>query len=298
MNIWEEAYSKNKEGVKPTAYQPNDHYKNSQPVKQPNSFKDIYYQNTGPQADAHHEIETGIKQSLSAQTKPPKNRFSPRETYNISHPYPAVLSKLHNHLSDIWANIMVETRQSLETLLVCGATRKEGNTFISFNLAMFLSKEYSMKVLYVDSNQNHEAIPKIKGLPGLYSSVSEKRSLSSLIVETEYPGFFLLPSGYGKSFENSRNVMTRESVEELMDFCRTNFEMTIIDGQPLTINPAMIEFAKAVDMTAIVCRYGYSRYEVSKQAIDKLHKFGISSIGIILNDRQFPVPPKIYKMMG
>lgn len=298
MNIWEEAYSRHKEGGKPTAYPQNDQYKNSQPDKQANSFKDIYYQNNSPKAVVHQEIETGTKQAPSAQTKPVKSRFSPRGTYNISHPYPAVLSKLHNYLSDIWANIMVETRQNIETLLVCGAARKEGNTFISFNLAMFLSKEYSMKVLYVDSNQNHEAIPKIKNLPGLYSFVSEKRSLSSLIVETEYPGLFLLPSGYGKSYENSRNLMTRESVEDLMSFCRTNFEMTIIDGQPLTISPVMIEFAKAVDMTAIVCRYGYSRHEVSNQAIDKLHKFGITSIGVILNDRQFPVPPKIYKMMG
>jgi len=53
-----------------------------------------------------------------------------------------------------------------------------------------------------------------------------------------------------------------------------------------------------VDMTALVCRYGYSRREVSKLAIDKLQKFGITSIGVILNDRQFPIPQNIYKLMG
>jgi len=53
-----------------------------------------------------------------------------------------------------------------------------------------------------------------------------------------------------------------------------------------------------VDMTALICRYGFSRREVSKLAIDKLHKFGITSIGVILNDRQFPIPQNLYKMMG
>ncbi|MBI5591946.1 MAG: hypothetical protein HY881_15855 [Deltaproteobacteria bacterium] len=204
-----------------------------------------------------------------------------------------------NQLSDIWANILVQTKQTVETLLVCGATRKEGNTFISFYLSMFLSKEYNMKILYVDSNLNHAVIPKIQNLPGLYSFVAEKKDLASLIVQTEYPGLYLLPSGSGKIAKNvSSNMLSREPIEILINYCRTNFDMTIIDGQPLTFSPVMIEFAKFVDMTALVCRYGYSRREVSKLAIEKLQKFGITSIGVILNDRQFPIPQKIYKLMG
>jgi Mrp family chromosome partitioning ATPase len=164
---------------------------------------------------------------------------------------------------------------------------------------MFLSKEYSMKVLYVDTNLNHTAIPKIQNLPGVYSFVSEKKELAPLVVQTEYPGLYLLPSGAGKIAKNiGSNMLSREPIENLLQFCRTNFDMTIIDGQPLVSSPVMIEFARVVDMTLLVCRYGYSRHEVSKLAIDKLQKFGITSIGVILNDRKFPVPQKLYKLMG
>lgn len=194
---------------------------------------------------------------------------------------------------------MVETKQKIETLLVAGATRQEGNTFVSFYLSLFLSKEYRMKILYVDTNLNHATIRNVRSLPGLYSFVSEKKELSSLIVQSEYPGLFLLPSGSGEIAANvGSNSLSREPINSLIAYCRENFDLTIIDGQPLTLSPIMIEFARVVDMTALVCRYGYSRREVSKQAVDKLRKFGVTSIGVILNDRQLPIPQKIYSMMG
>ena len=164
---------------------------------------------------------------------------------------------------------------------------------------MFLSKEYSMKVLYVDTNLNHTAIPKIQNLPGLYSFVAEKKDLASLIVQTEYPGLYLLPSGAGKIAKSiGSNMLSREPIEALLQFCRDNFDVTIIDGQPLASSPVMIEFARLVDMTVLVCRYAQSRQEVSKLAVDKLQKFGITSLGVILNDRHFPVPQQVYKLIG
>ena len=120
-----------------------------------------------------------------------------------------------------------------------------------------------------------------------------------MIVQTDYPGLYLLPSGAGKIGKNiGANMLSREPIESLLQFCRTNFDMTIIDGQPVVSSPVMIEFARLTDMTVLVCRYGFSRYEVSKLAIDKLQKFGITSLGVILNDRKFCVPQKLYRLLG
>lgn len=310
MTIWEQAYSKHKEGGSVQAYPQTDkllHQKLSVPQdsvtpqtksSDTGSFEDMFYKTNRPQPV--HQKAQGRAPQPSAFSKPVKSRFSPRIIAdNLSAPYPGILSKMSTQLSDIWSNILIQTKQDVETLLVCGATRKEGNTFISFYLSMFLSKEYSMKILYVDSNLDHAVIPKIRNLPGLYSFVAENNELSSLIVQTEYPGLYLLPSGSGKIAKNAGgNILSREPIEILMNYCRTNFDITIIDGQPLTASPVMIEFARLVDMTALVCRYGFSRREVSKLAIDKLQKFGITSIGVILNDRQFPIPQNLYKMMG
>ncbi len=309
MSIWEEVYSKHKDSVKTPVDPLSDHNQQKKGIiseslgHPPNhagagSPEETYYKNSKPQPV--NQQAPNREPEPQAPTKPLKARFIPRiPSGKLTTPYPAILAKMRYSLSDSWANIMLETKQSVQTLLVCGSTRQEGVTLISFHLAMFLSKEYSMKVLYVDTNLNHKAIPQIQNLPGVYTFVSEKKDLASLIVQTEYPGLYLLPSGSGTIAKNAGgNMLSREPIEGLLQFCRTHFDMTIIDGQPLVSSPVMIEFARVVDMTLLVCRYGYSRQEVSKLAIDKLQKFGITSIGAILNDRQFPVPQKLYKLMG
>jgi len=311
MNIWEEVYSKHKDSGRAPVDTQADQNQQPKPVISESlghppkpagagSLEEAYYQHTKPQPVVNQSAPNRAPEAEpQAPTKPVKARFIPRIPGKLTTPYPALLSKMRYSLSDSWANIMLETKQSVQTLLVCGSARKEGVTLISFHLAMFLSKEYSMKVLYVDTNLNHTSIPKIQNLPGVYSFVSEKKDLASLIVQTEYPGLYLLPSGAGTIAKNiGSNMLSREPIESLIQFCRINFDMTIIDGQPLTSSPVMIEFARVVDMTLLVCRYGYSRHEVSKIAIDKLQKYGITSIGVILNDRKFPVPQKLYKLMG
>ncbi|TRZ52454.1 hypothetical protein D4S03_03400 [bacterium] len=306
MNLWEEAYSKHKEGGRgPTdpEVQPNHHLSdspddNAEPTAY-RSFEEMYYWNRRkPQTDDTRAKDREPKPNGSV--KEMKSRFTPRMQSNtVSPSYPAMLSKMHDSLSDTWSNILVGSEQDIKTLLVCGAARKEGTTFISYHLAMFLSKEYSMKVLYVDTNLNHEPIPKIQDLPGLYSYVSEGEELASLVLKTEYPGLYLLPSGAGiVERKASGNMLTRETIENLIKFCRNNFDITIIDGQPITTSPIMIEFAKKVDMAILVCRYGVSRQEVSKLAIDKLINCKTKSVGVVLNDRQFPIPQMLYRIMG
>lgn len=306
MNLWEEAYSKHKEGARAPInpeVQPNHHLSDSPEDNAEatayRSFEEMYYWNRRkPQTDNQHVQDQEPK--LNGPVKEMKSPFTPRVQSNTLSPsYPAMLSKMHDSLSDTWSNILVGSEQDINTLLVCGAARKEGTTFISYHLAMFLAKEYSMKVLYVDTNMNHESIPKIQNLPGLYSYVSEGAELASLVLKTEYPGMHLLPSGAGViSKKISGNMLTRESIDKLIKFCRVNFNITIIDGQPITTSPIMIEFAKKVDMAIVVCRYGVSRQEVSKLAIDKLIHCKTKSVGVILNDRQFPIPQMLYRIMG
>lgn len=322
MNLWEDVYSKHKEGgrgpINPEV-QLNQALSGSidgkiEPAAS-RSFEEMYYRNTRKPQTANQSVqnqETKLKpptvnqrvpdeeQKPKPSAKEMKSRFIPRMQSNtLSASYPAMLSKMRHSLSDTWSNILVGSEQDIKTILVCGAARKEGTTFISYHLALFLSKEYSMKVLYVDTNINHEPIPKIQNLPGLYSFVSEGKELASLVLQTEYPGLYLLPSGAGMIARNvGSNMMTREPIEIMVQFCRENFDITIIDGQPITTGPTMIEFAKKVDMAILVCRYGVSRQEVSKLAVDKLIHCKTKSVGVILNDRQFPIPQKLYRIMG
>ncbi|MEW6333035.1 MAG: hypothetical protein AB1558_02085 [Thermodesulfobacteriota bacterium] len=279
----------------PVSDHPDDH---GEPTAY-RSFEDMYYGNRrkpeplNRRATDQEPTPNGTAQAADSQSAPrvPENGSAPT--------YPPMLFKLHDSLSDTWSNILVGSEEEIKTLLICGAARKEGATFISYYLSMFLAKEYSMKVLYVDTNVNHRPIPNIQHLPGLYSCVTERDKLASLILKTKYPGLYLLPSGAGiVSGKAGSSVLTRETIEYLLTFCRNNFDITVLDGQPITASPIMIEFAKKVDMALLVCRYGVSRQEVSKLAVDKLINCKARSVGVVLNDRQLPIPQMLYRLMG
>lgn len=323
MSIWEEVYSRHKKGgsvpvdsladfdqlEEPSLPQQQKKYNGADfkynrtdlgqqpPPASSDSLDEVYHQPFKPQPV--NESAPERESQAPALKKPVKSRFIPRIPGKLTTPYPALLSKVHYGLSDTWANIMLETKQNVQALLICGSAGKEGVTLLSYHLAMLLSKEYSMKVLYVDTNLKHTAVPKIQNLPGVYSFVTEQKDIAPFVVQTEYPGLYLLPSGAGKIAKSvGSNVLSCESIETLFQFCRNNFDVTIIDGQPVVSSPVMIEFARLADLTLLVCRYGVSRYEVSKLAVDKLQKFGITSLGVILNDRKFCVPQKLYKLLG
>jgi protein-tyrosine kinase len=338
MNLWEDVYSKHKEGERGPVHpevKPNNGLSNSldeqMKYSASRSFEEMYYGNSRKPQTASQRVQDqeqqpkamtasqrvqdkeqqpkvpnayqqvrDQEQAPNAPKKAMKSKYTPRQhSGSLSAPYPAILSKMNYGLSDTWSNILLEREQDIRTLLVSGAVRKEGNTLISYHLAMFLSKEYSLKVLYVDTNLNHEPVPKIKNLPGLYSFVSEGKELASLVVKTDYPGLYLMPSGAGKIAKNiGSNMLTREPIEYLVQFFQDNYDITVIDGQPLTISPVMFELAKKVDMTLLVCRFGVSRQEVSKLAVEKLISCKTKSLGVILNDRQFIVPQKLYKLLG
>jgi Mrp family chromosome partitioning ATPase len=186
--------------------------------------------------------------------------------------------------------------------MLCGSTPGEGCSFLSFHLALFLAEAHNLKTVYVDTGidipEHRSFIADMRNRPGLTSFFTGKKPLAALAVPTGYTNLFVLPSGAGDGGTTiHKHILHGDLLEQLVGFCRNNFDIAIFDGQPVASRPMTIEFAKRVDRVILVCRYGSSRREVSMLSIDKLRNNGIPVTGVILNDRQFPVPPGLYNIL-
>lgn len=215
---------------------------------------------------------------------------------------PFSFEPLRRHLDDIWSNILLESKGTPETIMFCGSTPGEGCSFLSFHLALFLSEAHNLKTVYVDTGVDvPDHIPCIADMydrPGLTAFFAGKQPLAALVAATGYDNLFVLPSGARDGGQNiHKHILRGDLLEQLVGFCRNNFDIAIFDGQPVASRPMAIEFAKRIDRVILVCRYGNSRREVSMVSIDKLRKNGISVTGVVLNDRQFPVPPALYNIL-
>jgi Mrp family chromosome partitioning ATPase len=197
-------------------------------------------------------------------------------------------------LDQVWAGIMLNSKLPPKTVMICGATPGEGASFLSFYLALFLVRKYGLKVLYVDMAAGAPS-NSTKDVDGHSSEAVNHHPLASLVVTTGVPGFSILPAGIHSPPENHSTALAQKySLEELIRFCSDNFDIAIFDGQPILQDPSTVTLAKLVERVFLVCRYGRSRREVSKHALDKLSANGVQVAGAILNQREYPVPGHIY----
>jgi Mrp family chromosome partitioning ATPase len=330
--IWEQAFLSNKQKMKPSGLSPNgldvgilDDLPSSSdwPLNQKESdesqgeWEAVFSNRSAGAASARVSSRAVPPVDIQPASPPPPQSVPASSTGTLPvHPFdamrlfreksktgPPLFAELGDFLDRIWINLHLKpVEQPPKTFLLCGATRGVGVTFISFYLSLSLALERNMKVLYVDANlddpRQPSIIPNMQGNPGLASYLAGYRSPETLIMQTQYKNLSVLPSGAREMLnQTNSNPENPRTISEFISYCRADYDATIFDGQPAVEYPNTTAFAGVVDQTILVCKYGFSRREVSKLAIDKLRENGVSVAGVILNERQYPIPSYFYKML-
>lgn len=291
MISWEEAFTGKREGD--PSFPPSEMYvakeKKAEPLPEPSMRPE----------------DTTIPETPTIAEKPESDREYKKivKKKSGSEPeYPPTLEMLHNRLEDIWVKMCLESKQTPKTILVSGAMRGEGASFVSIHMALFLALAHNMKTLFIDTNVNavkpNPFIPGVHEQMGLASFFTGAESLPALVLSTEYDNFFILSSGAVEvKGKNQHVIIEKGDIETIMDYCKGSFDAAIFAGQTITFSPIMLEFAKAVDATVLVCRYGFSRREVIREAIDQLRENNVDLTGLVLNSRRYPVPQWFYRIL-
>ena len=256
-------------------------------------------------------VDSRPRGPIAPESEPALNAGTPpeRPLYDVplfrekSKTGPPLFAELGDFLDKIWINLNLKAAdQYPKTFLLCGATRGVGVTFISFYMSLSIALERNMKVLYVDANmdvpQESSIIPNIQAYPGLATYLAGYQSPETLILQTQYKNLSVLPSGAHEMVRQANSgQQAPRTINAFLSYCKAHYDVTIFDGQPALEYPSTTAFARAVDHTILVCRYGFSRREISKLAIDKLKENGVSVAGVILNERQHPIPDSVYRML-
>jgi Mrp family chromosome partitioning ATPase len=213
-----------------------------------------------------------------------------------------MLSSMRRTLDNIWSNIFLRIRREDKHLLFTGCSRGDGVSFISFHLSMYLAMVHKLKVLYVDTDIDRGASESPLYYPmghtGLASYFMEGAKLSEIILNTNIEGFKILPAGAGKTTVSSSTIIKHtELMDCLFSYDQDNFDLVVYDSKPVTHSPLGLFLSKNMNQIFMVCRYATTRREVCMQAIDLFRENGMGVSGMLLNDRQFPVPDVVYNLI-
>ena len=170
-------------------------------------------------------------------------------------------------------------------IMITSALPGEGKTFTSINLALSMALERDVSVLLVDCDVAKRHVGEILGLKdhvGLLDAlVDESLDVESLVVETNLPGFSILPAG-GR-VETTAELLSSKRMRQLVaGLCLHNpRRVVLLDSPPLLITNEGRALLKVAGQVVLVMRAGHTpRHAVQ----DAVALFGAQQAGgIVLN---------------
>lgn len=84
---------------------------------------------------------------------------------------------------------------------------------------------------------------------------------------------------------------------EFMEMLKQTFELTVIDSWSVAVPPKPTLFSPHVDGVVLVVDTGKTRWQVAERQKRELAAQGGNVLGVILNNRTYPIPDSIYNRL-
>jgi succinoglycan biosynthesis transport protein ExoP len=186
-------------------------------------------------------------------------------------------------------NIMYANVDSpIKSLLVTSAAPSEGKTISASNLAITLA-QMGKKVLLVDADLRRPRLHRIflqDRTPGLADFLIKKKEeqlfLNDFIRSTKIENLFLLTCG--SYLSNPGLLLSSESMQNLMEELKPQYDMVIFDSPPVASAADSITLSTKLDATLLVVKSGKTKREMAKQAIEFIENVDADVIGVLLNN--------------
>jgi len=170
-------------------------------------------------------------------------------------------------------------------ILVGSALAAEGKTFTAINLAFSMAMEKDLEVVLVDGDVAKPQISKMFGVeaePGLLdAAIDPEVELDRLILPTDVPNLFLLPSG-ARSDGTTELLASGQMIDAVDSLLRKEAKrIFILDSPPLLLTTEALALAELAGQIVVVVRADQTEHHVLMDALSRLPED--SSVALVLN---------------
>ena len=162
----------------------------------------------------------------------------------------------------------------------------EGKSFISSNFAAILSLSASdKKILLIEGDMRKPQLSNIFGNNnniGLSSYLLNKNVFSDVIVKTETPNLYFVPSG--EIPPNPTELLETEKFKKFIESAKTEFDYIILDNAPIALVPDGLLTSQFVDLNIFIIRLNFSRKNEVKEINKTVTINNIKNAIIVIND--------------
>jgi capsular exopolysaccharide synthesis family protein len=172
-----------------------------------------------------------------------------------------------------------------------------GNSWLCAHVAAVLASQVAGSVCLVDCNFRSPTLYQLLGVQnsvGLADSLTKNGSIRQYVQQL---GRNLWMVSSGVMTDNAEQLLTSNRMRQRLSELSAEFDYVIMDVASLdSCNHGMI-LGATCDGVVLVLKANSSRRETARQALQQLRAVNIRVLGAVLNQRTFPIPDKIYRLL-
>jgi len=169
-------------------------------------------------------------------------------------------------------------------LLVTSPGPSEGKTMMSINMAIAMAQS-GLKTIVIDSDMRRPRIHKAFGgrnKKGISSILTGDMPLAEAVLETEVENLEVLTCG--PIPPNPSELLHTTRFQRLLDELDERYDRVIFDSPPLGAVSDGLVLSHSVDAVLLILKFGQTRRETLRRAIEQLVTVGAPFMGCVLND--------------
>jgi capsular exopolysaccharide synthesis family protein len=189
--------------------------------------------------------------------------------------------------------LLVKDRH-VNLLQVSPATTYDNTARITMNLGINLSQKMKNKVLLIDANIRQPSLHReatSRGSVGLVDVLTSKKSANEAI-ETVSSGLDVLFAG--RTQLNPVILLDSTTMHNLMETMKQQYSLVIVNTGDLRSTRDAAIIASMSDGIIVAFDEGHSRRQVVKSSLNRLKSNADKILGVVLNNRKYPIPKIIY----
>lgn len=213
---------------------------------------------------------------------------------------PAVDQATDHHLERIRQRIVLELGPDRAPVVVfTGAVPGEGTSTLALRFARELAVADPRPVLLVDGDlaRGPDALSGVlqaaETTSGLSDLLAGTLDLPRLVLGTEQPNLHFLPCG--STDVPNLDLVRSDRVDDALREMMRQYSFVVIDAGASLAAPETALLASPAAGVVLVVRANRTRREVVQRAVEALRRAHCRVLGVVLNDRRYPIPSFIYR---
>ncbi len=255
-----------------------------------------------PETEAASSRERKAEPRMSAQGKPESlvAVASPKASRSASARSTTLRRGVRDAVDQLWASVFFSPEQTApKSVVVTAAEPREGVSQIATALALAgCAAERGLRIALVDFNLRRPMLHRILGLqssPGVVEVLAGQKTLAAAAQRLEEGRLGVLVAGQVQGVAPSH--MQRQNVGALVRDLAAVYDHVIIDAPPVNTQATVQALAGCTDGVLLVTKATVTRRESVAEARKRVELAHGKVIGLVLNQRRFPIPGFLYRRM-